>query len=215
MKKLLSCVLLLALSVSASVTANADNPVVEVHTTAGLIVLQLNRHMAPVTVDNFLSYVEKDGYAGAIFHRVMPGFMIQSGGHYEDMAEFEGGEPIVNEADNGLKNKTGTIAMARMNEIDSSKRQFFINVSNNPELDHSQRSCTRQDEAKIAAALERGLRRPQTCGTFGYAVFGRVTQGMDVVRKIERQPTRPKGIHQNVPVVAIVIEKVVLREVSS
>ncbi|MFT7244462.1 MAG: cyclophilin family peptidyl-prolyl cis-trans isomerase [Candidatus Azotimanducaceae bacterium] len=215
MNRWLSCVLLLAMAVCASGTANAANPVVEMHTTAGVIVLELNQYMAPVTVANFLSYVEKDGYAGTIFHRVIPGFMIQSGGHYEDFSELEGGEPIVNEADNGLKNKTGTIAMARIDVIDSSERQFFINASNNAELDHSQRSCTRKDEAKVAAALERGLRRPQTCGSFGYAVFGRVTQGMDVVRKIERQPTRPKGMHQNVPVVAVVIEKVILRETAS
>jgi len=198
-----------------SVTASADNPVVEMHTSAGLIVLELNQQMAPVTVANFLSYVEKDGYAGTIFHRVIPGFMIQSGGHYEDLSELEGGESIVNEADNGLKNKTGTIAMARMGEIDSSQRQFFINLSNNSSLDHSQRSCTRADEAKVAAALARGLRRPQSCDSFGYAVFGRVTAGMDVVRSIERQRTQPKGMHQNVPVVPVVIEKVILREATS
>jgi cyclophilin family peptidyl-prolyl cis-trans isomerase len=212
MKRLLSGLLFWVLSVSASVTVNAANPVVEMYTSAGLIVLDLNQQMAPITVANFLSYVEKDGYEGTIFHRVISGFMIQSGGHYEDMSELESGEPIVNEADNGLKNKAGTIAMARMNEIDSSKRQFFINAGNNATLDHSQRSCTRVDEAKVATALARGLRRPQTCGSFGYAVFGRVTQGMDVVRKIERMRTQPKGAHQNVPVVPVVIEKIILRE---
>ena len=211
MKRLISYCLLLVLSA----TANAANPVVEMHTSAGLIVLELNQQMAPVTVANFLSYVEKDAYAGTIFHRVIPGFMIQSGGYDENLSELEGGELIDNEADNGLKNKMGTIAMARMNEIDSSKRQFFINTSNNTTLDHSQQSCSRKDEEKVAAALARGLRRPQTCSTFGYAVFGRVKQGMDVVRKIESLATRPKGGHQNVPLVSVVIEKVILREAAS
>lgn len=207
MKQLLWITLCWALSFGAS----AANPVVEMHTSAGLIVLELNPTLAPVTVANFLSYVEKDGYQGAIFHRVIPGFMIQSGGHFENLTELEGGETIVNEADNGLKNKPGTIAMARMNEIDSSQRQFFINVANNTSLDHGPMSCTRDDERKVTEARARGLHRPQSCKTFGYAVFGRVVQGMDVVTTIEQVPTRPKGMHQNVPVQPVIIEKMVLR----
>tara|TARA_R110002072_G_scaffold13418_13_gene56333 strand:+ start:9463 stop:10104 length:642 start_codon:yes stop_codon:yes gene_type:complete len=195
--------------------AHAENPVVEMHTSSGLIVLELNQMLAPLTVANFLSYVEKDGYKGAIFHRVIPGFMIQSGGHFSDLTELEGGEPVVNEADNGLKNKLGTIAMARMDEIDSAQRQFFINAANNTSLDHGPLSCTREDERKVAAARERGLHRPQSCKTFGYAVFGRVVEGMSVVNAIEAVPTRPRGGHRNVPIQPVIIEKIVLRGVGS
>jgi cyclophilin family peptidyl-prolyl cis-trans isomerase len=196
----------------AAIGAEAANPIVEIHTSAGVIALELNQDKAPVTVSNFLAYVEQDGYAGTIFHRVIPDFMIQSGGHREDLSELETAEPILNEADNGLKNKPGTIAMARMDEIDSAMRQWFINVADNKRLDHSEQSCTRKDEAKVAAALERGLYRPQTCKSFGYAVFGHVIEGMDVVSKIEQIPTEPKGMHQNVPVQTVVIQKIVLRE---
>lgn len=194
-----------------SFAANGDNPVVEMHTSAGIIVLELNQTLAPVTVANFLEYVEKDGYQGAIFHRVIPGFMIQTGGHFEDLTELEVANSVVNEADNGLKNKAGTIAMARMGEIDSAERQFFINIGNNTSLDHGPMSCTREDERKVAQARARGLHRPQSCKTFGYAVFGRVVGGMDVVVGIEGVATRPKGMHQNVPVQPVIIEKVVLR----
>ena len=194
-----------------AIGAQGANPVVEVHTSEGLIVLELNQDKAPVTVENFLAYVEQDGYAGTIFHRVISDFMIQSGGHFEDLSELETGEPIRNEADNGLKNVTGTIAMARMDEIDSAMRQWFINVADNQRLDHTEQSCTREDEAKVAAALERGLYRPKTCKSFGYAVFGHVIEGMEVVKKIEQIPTEPKGMHQNVPVKTVVIEKIQLR----
>jgi cyclophilin family peptidyl-prolyl cis-trans isomerase len=195
-----------------SFAVHAANPSVEMHTSAGVIVLELDQEKAPVTVANFLDYVEKDAYAGTIFHRVIPGFMIQSGGHYEDLSSLETGEPILNEADNGLQNRSGTIAMARMDEIDSAMRQWFINVANNKSLDHSTRSCTREDEAKRAAVLARGLNKPQTCQSFGYAVFGRVISGMNIVRKIERVPTQFRGSHANVPIQTIVIEKVELRE---
>jgi len=194
-----------------SLGANGGNPVVEMHTSAGIIVLELNQTLAPVTVANFLAYVEKDGYRGTVFHRVIPGFMIQTGGYFEDLTDLEGGEAIVNEADNGLKNKAGTIAMARLNEIDSAERQFFINIDNNTSLDHGPMSCTREDERKVAEAWARGLRRPQSCSNFGYAVFGRVVGGMDVVTRIESVPTRPKGMHQNVPIQPVIIEKLVLR----
>lgn len=208
MKKLTGLLVLLSLSFGAV----AANPIVEVNTSVGVIVLELDQEKAPVTVANFLDYVQKDGYAGTIFHRVIPGFMIQSGGHYEDLSELETGEPIRNEADNGLRNRTGTIAMARMEEIDSAIRQWFINVANNKNLDHSSQSCTREDEQKLAAAWARGLNKPQTCKSFGYAVFGRVIEGMDVVRKIERLSTEPRGMHASVPVETVVIEKIELRE---
>ncbi|MFN3238177.1 MAG: peptidylprolyl isomerase, partial [Pseudomonadales bacterium] len=106
-------------------TAQAENPVVEMHTTAGLIVIELDQENAPISVQNFLNYVSLDQYQGAIFHRVIPGFMIQTGGYYETLSEMDEGEYIHNEADNGLKNLVGTVAMARTDEIDSAGRQFF------------------------------------------------------------------------------------------
>ena len=183
----------------------ADNPSVIMNTSMGLIEIELDAEKAPVTVANFLSYVDKGDYEGTIFHRVIPGFMIQGGGHYPDMSEATVRETIHNEADNGLKNLTGTIAMARTNIIDSAGRQFFINVSDNDNLDHRPDSCTREDEATQIAAYERGLNRPATCRSFGYAVFGRVVKGMDVVKAIERVSTGFNMGHQDVPVDAVLI----------
>ncbi len=187
----------------------ADNPVVVMQTNMGNITLELDAEKAPVTVKNFLSYVDIDGYAGSIFHRVISNFMIQAGGHYADLEEMESGDTILNEADNGLKNLTGTIAMARMNQIDSASRQFFINTKDNAFLDHSPASCTREDERKQEAASARGLNRPVSCKSFGYAVFGRVIDGMEVVRKIEAVETVRQGPHQNVPRSPVIIERII------
>ena len=155
-------------------------------TSLGDITVELSPDKAPVTVKNFLDYVEAKHYDGTIFHRVIPAFMIQGGGFTADMQQKPTRAPIKNEAGNGLKNTPGTIAMARTGVVDSATAQFFINTKENPALDH----------------------RDETPAGFGYAVFGKVTAGMDVVKKIEAVPTTTKGPHQNVPANAVVIESV-------
>lgn len=178
---------------------------VRISTNVGDFVVELNEEAAPITTANFLDYVDRGAYDNTIFHRVIIGFMIQGGGFYQDMTEAPDGETIHNEADNGLQNKRGTIAMARFGEIDSASRQFFINLSDNDHLDHTEVSCTREDEAKMAAASARGLRKPQTCETFGYAVFGKVIDGMDVVDEIEFAETEFVEDFEDVPITPIVI----------
>nr|WP_184040561.1 peptidylprolyl isomerase [Chitinivorax tropicus] len=166
----------------------AADPVVEMKTSMGTIKLELYPEKAPKTVENFLQYVKNGHYKGTVFHRVIPNFMIQGGGMTPDMAEKATKAPIKNEADNGLKNEIGTVAMARTADKDSATAQFFINVNNNGFLDHGVRD-------------------------FGYAVFGKVVEGMDVVNKIVAVPTANKGMHQNVPQKPITIESVkVLKE---
>lgn len=172
---------LLALS-SFSGTALAATHVL-MTTTAGNIELELNDQKAPVTVKNFLSYVNSGFYNNTIFHRVIPGFMIQGGGFTAAMQQKPTAAPIKNEADNGLRNLRGTIAMARTADPDSATSQFFINVSDNAFLDHGQRD-------------------------FGYAVFGRVVKGMDVADKISQVSTTTDGPFQNVPAKPIVITSV-------
>ncbi len=186
----------------------AENPSVIIRTTAGNITVLLDAENAPVTVENFLSYVDSDGYSDSIFHRVIEGFMIQAGGYLANMRELEDREQILNEADNGLKNLTGTIAMARMNEIDTASRQFFINVNDNAFLDHNEQSCTRENERSRREALEKGLHKPKTCKSFGYAVFGKVVGGMEIVRKIEFTPVGSRKGFQNVPVEPITILRI-------
>lgn len=153
----------------------AKNPVVEIKTSKGTIVVELNEEKAPKTVKNFLSYTKDKFYDGTIFHRVINGFMIQGGGFKEDLSEKETKEPIQNEADNGLKNEKYTIAMARTGDPHSATAQFFINVVDNPALNH----------------------KGKTTGGFGYTVFGKVTKGMDIVDKIKEVKTgnkaNPKG----------------------
>jgi cyclophilin family peptidyl-prolyl cis-trans isomerase len=153
-------------------------------TSKGKIVLELNAEKAPKTVKNFLDYVKAGQYNGTIFHRVIPGFMIQGGGFAPDMSQKPTRPPIKNEADNGLKNERGTIAMARTADPDSASSQFFINVADNSSLNH----------------------RNKTDG-WGYAVFGKVVEGMDVADAIVKVPTTTKGPYQNVPVQAVVIQK--------
>lgn len=188
------------------------NPVVEIHSTLGVIVLQLDAVNAPLSTQNFLNYVKLDGYRDSIFHRVIPEFMIQAGGYYETLADMDEGDPIRNEATNGLKNVYGSVAMARSDEIDSAGRQFFINVNNNPHLDHSEKSCTREDERRRLAAASRGLIRPQSCRSYGYTVFGQVIDGFDVIAKIENLPTEVRGDFETIPIDTVTIERVTQRE---
>ncbi len=155
----------------------------QVKTSKGTFTVQLFEKQAPITVENFLRYVDEGFFDGTIFHRVIAGFMIQGGGLTPDMKHKKGHAPIKNEAANGLKNKRGTIAMARTNEIDSATSQFFINVVDNDFLDH----------------------RP---GSYGYAVFGRVDSGMDVVDAIAAVKTGTRAGYEDVPLEPVIIESV-------
>jgi cyclophilin family peptidyl-prolyl cis-trans isomerase len=159
------------------------NPVVTMSTSKGDIRIELDAANAPISTKNFVDYVSAGHYDGLIFHRVIPGFMIQGGGMDAQMNEKKNKAPIKNEAANGLKNNLGTLAMARTNVVDSATAQFFINVKNNDFLNH-----------RSAAPAE-----------FGYAVFGKIIEGMDVVQGIEKVKTGNKGQHQDVPVEAVVI----------
>ena len=161
---------------------------VKIETSMGDIVLELNRKKAPITVDNFLNYTKAGTYNATIFHRVMKGFMIQGGGFNENMIKKPNKKPIKNESNNGLKNKRGTIAMARTNDPDSATNQFFINHKDNVSLDFD------------------GPRPP------GYAVFGKVIKGMDVVDAIANVKTTSKAMYQNVPAETVMIKKVSLIE---
>ena len=166
-------------------TALAQNPQVELKTSQGNIVVELYAGKAPKTVANFLQYVKDGFYGGTIFHRVIDGFMIQGGGFERDMREkSKTRAPIENEAGNGLKNDVGTLAMARTPNPHSASAQFFINLKDNDFLNY---------------------REPTTQG-YGYAVFGKVTRGMEVVNKIAKVATANAGPHQNVPREPIVIE---------
>ncbi|TDG09482.1 peptidyl-prolyl cis-trans isomerase [Paraburkholderia guartelaensis] len=163
---------------------------VELHTNHGVIKLELNAEKAPKTVANFLNYVKSGHYDGTVFHRVIDGFMIQGGGFDAAMKQKPTEAPIENEANNGLKNERGSIAMARTNDPHSASAQFFINVADNDFLNHS--SPTPQG--------------------WGYAVFGKVVEGLEVVDKIKKVKTGSKGFHQDVPVDDVVIEKAVVVE---
>ncbi len=180
--------LFMALAAGQAV-ADANHPRVRLVTSKGDIVLELDRTKAPKTVENFLRYVQDGFYAGTIFHRVIDGFMIQGGGYTPDFAEKPTRAPIMNEADNGLRNTVGTIAMARTNDPQSASAQFFINVANNDFLNF----------------------REKTPRAWGYAVFGRVVKGMDVVKAIKETPTGAGGpFYKDVPQQTILIEKAVV-----
>lgn len=155
-------------------------------TNHGVFTLELFADKAPKTVENFLNYVQNGFYDGTIFHRVIDGFMIQGGGFTPEMAQKKTNAPIENEAANGVENKRGTIAMARTNDPHSATAQFFINVIDNDFLN---------------------FKAPSGSG-WGYCVFGEVKDGMDVIDSIKSVPTGNHGFHQNVPVEAVVIEKV-------
>ncbi|MEN8670538.1 MAG: peptidylprolyl isomerase [Ketobacter sp.] len=154
------------------------------HTSMGDIKLELNKEKAPVTVENFVGYVNDGHYNGTVFHRVIDGFMIQGGGFDKDMQQKPTKDPIKNEANNGLKNDLGTIAMARTQDPHSASAQFFINIKDNDFLNFSAES---------------------TQG-WGYAVFGKVVDGMDVVNQIKEVKTGRHGFHQDVPMDPVIIE---------
>ena len=181
MKKLMVLLALAGAAVSAEATTR-----VEMKTSLGSIELALDEAKTPITVKNFVSYAKKGFYEGTIFHRVIDGFMVQGGGFTKDMVQKKTEAPIKNEAGNGLKNDKYTIAMARTMVVDSATAQFFINVKDNGFLNH----------------------RSEDPYGFGYAVFGKVTKGQDVVDKIAKVATGNHGFHQNVPTTPVVIEKV-------
>ena len=156
---------------------------VRFETSHGSFTIELFPKEAPVTVENFLKYVDDGFFDGTIFHRIVPGFVIQGGGFTEDMTQKKTKPPIKNEADNGLKNKRGTLSMARTNDINSATSQFFVNLKDNDFLDHSR-------------------------GNFGYAVFAKVTEGMDVVDKIAAVETGRKKGFDDVPVEAVTMKSV-------
>jgi peptidyl-prolyl cis-trans isomerase B (cyclophilin B) len=164
------------------------NPKVELHIAQhGVITLELDAEKAPLSTANFLSYVNKGHYDNTVFHRVIPGFMVQGGGFEPGMNQKPSDAPIKNEADNGLKNDLYTVAMARTSDPHSASAQFFINASNNGFLNHT---------------------APSAQG-WGYAVFGKVVDGSDIVKKIEAVPTGSNGGHGDVPKDDVVIEKAV------
>lgn len=194
LKSLIKCVaaalVLLCAATANAATKAADEPLVKLETNYGDIVIQLNGRKAPRTVDNFIQYVKSGHYDGTIFHRVIKGFMIQGGGMAADMRERKTSAPIRNEADNGLKNRKYTIAMARTNDPHSATSQFFINSANNEFLDF----------------------KSQTPDGWGYAVFGKVVEGEKVVDKIESVLTGRRGGHDDVPLEPVIIKKAYMLE---
>jgi len=174
-------ILIACLALVAAPFAAAASPQVELKTNMGTMVIELYPDRAPETVKNFQQYVQSGFYNGTVFHRVIPGFMIQGGGFTADLQHKPPREPIRNEASNGLKNVVGSIAMARTSDPHSATSQFFINVVDNPMLDYRE-------------------------GNPGYAVFGKVISGMDVAEKIASVPTTARPPHQSVPVKPVVIE---------
>jgi peptidyl-prolyl cis-trans isomerase A (cyclophilin A) len=176
-----------ALGLGASLAAHAQK--VKLATSAGDIMIQLDKAKAPKTVDNFVQYVKDGHYNGTVFHRVIPSFMIQGGGMTADMTEKPTRAPIPLESRNGLSNARGTVAMARTQDPNSATSQFFINVQDNPRLD--------------AANARDGN---------GYAVFGKVIAGMDVVDKIRAVPTASRGMHDDVPMAPVTINKATIEK---
>ncbi len=158
---------------------------VKLTTSMGAITIELNKEKAPISTENFVKYVESGHYNGTIFHRVIDGFMVQGGGFTRDMQQKAVLAPIKNEASNGLKNEIYTLAMARTGVRDSATAQFFINVKANDFLNY----------------------RDETPQGWGYAVFGKVVEGMDIVDKIRKVPTGNSGMHQNVPLEPVTIDK--------
>lgn len=156
-------------------------PTVVLSTSLGEITIELFEDEAPISVKNFLDYVDREFFDGTIFHRVISDFMVQGGGFGPDMTEKDTAKPIKNEADNGLKNGRGWLSMARTSDVNSATAQFFINLKDNSFLDHSDRD-------------------------FGYAVFAQVTGGMDVIDRMAKVETAGKSFHENVPVEPLVIQ---------
>jgi cyclophilin family peptidyl-prolyl cis-trans isomerase len=180
MNKLIGIFAALSLSTAAAWAA----PTLELQTSMGKIVVELEAQKAPKSTANFLQYAKDGFYTGTIFHRVIPGFMIQGGGFDQKMTQKPPRAPIENEAKNGLRNQRGTLAMARTMDPHSATAQFFINHRDNPPLDYPSRDG------------------------WGYAVFGKVIEGMDVVDQIAKVPTGNAGMHSDVPRTPIVIENV-------
>ena len=176
----------LAALAAFAMPALGANPVVEIKTNKGTIKVELFKDKAPKTVENFLKYAEDKHYDGLVFHRVIENFMIQGGGHLPGLKEKKSQAPVDNEADNGLKNERGTIAMARTSDPHSATAQFFINVRDNPALDH----------------------REKTTAGWGYCVFGKVVAGLDVVDKIKAVKTGSAGGHNDVPLKDVLIESI-------
>ena len=183
-------IIMMTTSNATALEKKKENPKITLETTKGKIVLQLDQKKAPITVDNFLEYVKSGHYDGTVFHRVIKGFMIQGGGFTSDMQQKPVNDPIKNEADNGLKNERGTIAMARTPNPHSATAQFFINTVDNHFLDHKSKDMQ----------------------GWGYAVFGKVIEGMEVVDTIAGVKTGTKGGHQDVPIEPVVILKATVQE---
>lgn len=178
----------LGISMASAQEKATGAPRVRLETSLGNIVVELSPKAAPKTVDNFLSYAREGFYNDTVFHRVIKGFMIQGGGFTQDLKQKPTHTPISNEADNGLKNLRGTIAMARTADPDSATAQFFINTVDNPLLDF----------------------KAKTLQGWGYCVFGKVVEGLDVVDAIENQPTTTKMIGRDVPVSTVLIKRAVI-----
>jgi peptidyl-prolyl cis-trans isomerase A (cyclophilin A)/peptidyl-prolyl cis-trans isomerase B (cyclophilin B) len=186
MLRIIGATLALLVGYQVEAADGAANPLVELRTSVGTVVIELYPDKAPLTVENFLQYVKDRHYDGALFHRVIPGFMIQGGGFGPDFSEKPVRKPVRNEAANGLKNETGTIAMARTPDPHSATAQFFINVADNEFLN---------------------FRFPTQEG-YGYCVFGKVVKGMDLVNRIVKVQTGPgPASHANVPLKPVVIER--------
>ena len=177
-------------TLGASDTAAQDNPVVVMKTNMGEVTIELFQDKAPISVANFLAYANDGYYSGTVFHRVIQQFMIQGGGMTADLSPKQTRDPIKNEATNGVTNARGTLSMARTNVVDSATSQFFINTVNNARsLDNSGTDAR----------------------SYGYAVFGKVIEGMDVVDEIAAVNTRSQGPHQNLPVEPVVIESITVK----
>ena len=180
-----------ALLASSALSALAANPMVELKTSQGDIVVEVFADKAPKSADNFIQYVKDGFYNGTVFHRVIDGFMVQGGGFDADMKQKSTRAPIENEARNGLRNDVGTLAMARTADPHSASSQFFINLVANTALDYPSRDG------------------------WGYAVFGKVVKGLEVVETIAKQPTANRGFHQNVPVEAVIVNSARVLEASA
>lgn len=174
--------LTLASMATPEAPAGEDRPRVQMVTSVGDFTIELYPDRAPISVENFLRYVDEEFYHNTTFHRVIADFIVQGGGFNPDKTRKEARDPIRNEADNGLKNERGAVAMARLKEADSATSQFFVNLADNYTLDHSE-------------------------SDFGYAVFGRVTEGMEVVDRIGAVPTVKHGPHRNQPRVTVVLKR--------
>ncbi len=189
MKKLLALLCFAVVSTNTLANNNCKNfPIASIDTSLGNIQVQLNSKKSPISVANFESYVKSGFYNGKIFHRVIPGFMIQGGGFDKNMVQAPTKAPIKNEADNGLKNDKYTISMARTYVVNSATSQFFINVNDNTPLNF----------------------KDKTDAGYGYAVFGNVIKGTEVVDKIAATPTTSANIYQDVPVTPIIINKITI-----